>query len=87
MDGLGDQSKAGRNRGIVGKGIAWLASLCSRASGTVPRRDCGADDARPRVERDLAVIIAKRAVRVNNRAPAGAAKYERVHHILAEGMK
>ena len=86
MDGLGDQSKAGRNRGIVGKGIAWLARVC-RGTGVVPRRVGGADDARPRVERDVAVIIAKRAVRVNNRAPAGAAKYERVHHILAEGMK
>ena len=41
----------------------------------------------PPVERDLAIIIAKRGLRMHNRDAKGAAKFERVHSILSEGLK
>lgn len=34
---------------------------------------------------DIDVMIAKRALRLHNRSAEGAAKYERVHAILARG--
>ena len=41
----------------------------------------------PPVERDVAVIIAKRGLRLHNRDAKGAAKFERVHLILSAGRK
>ena len=35
----------------------------------------------------LDVMIARRAVRVGNRHPDAVARYERVHHALARGLK
>lgn len=35
----------------------------------------------------LDAIIARRAVRLNNRKPDAARAYERVHHVLASGPK
>lgn len=66
-------------------GTGWLASLLHRLSGAISRRDCSADAARPPVGRDTDVLIAKRALRLHNRNPDGAAAYERMHTILNRG--
>lgn len=87
MGTAGNHGQAGNHRSLASKGITWLVALYQRVSGTVPRRDSGDENPRGPVERDVAVIIAKRAIRLNNRNAKQAAKYERKHTILAAGRQ
>lgn len=88
-DTAGNLAQAGANPHPLRRGIGrmasachWLGALLSRA---FPRRDRGPSPTRPAVGRDVDLIIARRAIRLNNRSPEATARYERVHTILDRG--
>lgn len=88
-DAAGDSTQAGDDPQAFRGGTGWLASaghwigaLLSRA---IHGRDRGPSPARPAVGRDVDLIIARRAIRLNNRSPEATARYERVHTILDRG--
>lgn len=88
-DAAGNSAQAGDDPQALRRGIDrlaqaghWLSALLSRA---VRGRDSGPSPARPGVGRDVDLIIARRAIRLNNRSPEATARYERVHTILDRG--